>query len=43
MEHEHANLDESMLELIENAELLEIANLRLKEKDQAIRINLEDL
>ena len=34
---------ERMLELIENAELLEIANLRLKEKNQAIRINLEDL
>ena len=34
---------ESMLELIENAELLEIANLRLKEKDQAIRVKLEDL
>ena len=34
---------ESMLELIENAELLEIANLRLKEKNQAIRVKLEDL
>ncbi len=34
---------ESMLELIENAELLEIANLRLKEKDQVIRVKLEDL
>jgi antitoxin StbD len=34
---------ERMLELIENAELLEIANLRLKEKDQAIRVKLEDL
>lgn len=34
---------ESMLETIENAELLALANLRLKEKDQAVRINLEDL
>ncbi len=34
---------ESMLEYIENAELLEVANLRLKEKNQAVRIKLEDL
>ena len=34
---------EMMLEAIENLELLEIVKSRLKEKDQALRINLEDL
>jgi len=34
---------EIMLEAIENIELLELAKSRLKEKDQAIRIKLEDL
>ncbi len=34
---------EIMLEAIENLELLELAESRLKEKDQAIRINLENL
>ena len=34
---------EMMLEAIENIELLKLAKSRLKEKDQAIRVKLEDL
>ncbi len=34
---------EIMLEAIENIELLELAKSRFKEKNQAIRIKLEDL
>jgi antitoxin StbD len=34
---------EMMLEAIENLELLELAETRLKDKDKAIRVNLEDL
>ena len=34
---------EMMLEIIENIELLELANLRLKESNKSIRVNLEDL
>lgn len=34
---------EMMLEAIENIELLELAKSRLKEKNQAIRVKLEDL
>lgn len=34
---------EMMLEALENLELLEIAEARLKDKDKAIRVNLDDL
>lgn len=34
---------EIMLEALENLELLELAESRLKDKDKAIRVNLEDL
>jgi len=34
---------EMMLELLENIELIELAKSRLKEKDHAIGIKLEDL
>ena len=34
---------ESMLEAMENLELLEIAKSRLKEKSKAVRVKLEDL
>lgn len=32
-----------MLEAVENIELLELAKTKLKEKDKAVRIKLEDL
>ncbi len=34
---------EKMLEIIEDIELLKLAKFRLKEKDKAIRVNIEDL
>lgn len=34
---------EILLEALENQELLELAESRMKEKDKAIRVNLEDL
>lgn len=34
---------EIMLEALENADLLELAKSRLKEKDKAVRVKFEDL
>ena len=39
----HVELYEYMLNKIENAQLLEIAQERLKEKEQAIQVNVDDL